>query len=206
MLYEALQILTNEVNIFFQEQGHGLEDISVVLDNIALAESEDDRADAMANAVVVTLLTIDEESTLRNFPNTRIQNGTSVYRNDKVNLNLYVLFSGNLTSYSDSLRAISKVIEFFQGKNIFTQSNSSFEDAYPFDQLQDFRFTMELYTPDFEDLNYIWGTLGGRQFPSALYKLALVSIEQNLAVAQTPTVSQMITDANNLSPNFDPEP
>lgn len=206
MLYEALQILTNEVKIFFQEQANGLEVISVVLDNIALAESEDERAEAMSNSVVVTLLTIDEESTLRNFPNNRIQNGTVTYRNDKVNLNLYVLFSGNLTSYKDSLRAVSKVIEFFQGKNTFTQSNSSFERVYPFDQLDDFRFTMELYTPDFEDLNYIWGTLGGRQFPSALYKLSLVSIEQNLGVTQAPTVTELSTDANNLTPNLDPEP
>lgn len=203
MLYEALQILTNEVNIYFGDNEH-LEGIEVILDNIALAESEDERAEAMTNKVVVTLLTIDEEFTLRNFPNNRVRGNTVEYRNDKVNLNLYVLFSGNLNSYTDSLMAISKVIEFFQGKNIFTQTNSSFNRVWPFDQLTDFRFTMELYTPDFEDLNYIWGTLGGRQFPSALYKLSLVSIEQNLPVAETPVVTQVESGTSNLSPTFNP--
>lgn len=205
MLYEALQILTNEVNISFLGNEH-LDEIQVVLDNIALAETDDERAEAMSNKVVVTLLTIDEEITLRNFPNNRVQNGTVTYRNDKVNLNLYVLFSGNLTSYTDSLLAISKVIEFFQGKNTFTQSNSSFNRVWPFDQLTDFKFTMELYTPDFEDLNYIWGTLGGRQFPSALYKLSLVSIEQQLPVAETPVISQVQSGTNNLSPTLNPPP
>lgn len=203
MLYEALQILTNEVNIYFGDNEH-LEGIEVILDNIALAESEDERAEAMTNKIVVTLLTIDEEFTLRNFPNNRVRGNTVEYRNDKVNLNLYVLFSGNLNSYTDSLMAISKVIEFFQGKNIFTQTNSSFTRVWPFDQLTDFRFTMELYTPDFEDLNYIWGTLGGRQFPSALYKLSLVSIEQNLPVAETPVITQVESGTSNLSPTFNP--
>lgn len=202
MLYEALQILTNEVNVFLDQEGL---DPWVVLENIALLETEHESAADMNNRVVLTLLTIDEETTLRNFTNSRVVGGKTEVRNDKVNLNLYVLFSGNMTSYKNSLIYISKVIEFFQGKNIFTQSNSQrIESIYNAHNLNDFRFTMELYTPTFEDLNYIWGTLGGKQFASALYKLSLVTIEHNVPVSESALITQIRNSAHNLSPNLDP--
>jgi hypothetical protein len=50
--------------------------------------------------------------------------------------------------------------------------------------VDNFRFTVELYTPTFEELNYIWGTLGGKQLPSALYKVSMIQIERNIAQAE----------------------
>jgi hypothetical protein len=202
MLYEALEILRNEVNVFLYQEG--LEQ-KVVLDNIALLESEHESAAGMNNSIVLTLLTIDEETTLRNFTNNRIVGGKTEIRNEKINLNLYVLFSGNLTLYKNSLIYISKVLQFFQRKNLFTPSNSQrIESIYNANGLNDFRFTMELYTPTFEDLNYIWGTLGGKQFPSALYKMSLVTIEHNVPVTESALITQTRNVVNNLSPNLDP--
>ncbi len=198
MIYEALQILVNELNIYFQQHiEHVVEDI-VVLDNIALADSESEIAGNMTNKVIVTLLTIDEETTLRNFPNqSRINNQTEYY-NPEVNLNLYVLFSANANLYKDSLVYLSKTIEFFQAKNVFTQSNSSYnENLFSHNPTNTFKFSMELYTPNFEDLNYIWGTLGGRQFPSALYKLALVTIAGNRAVNTAPAINTITLNTTN---------
>jgi len=184
MLYEALQVLATEVNNFLESETLSRD---VIIGNIAMLDSEQPDDDtSMEDKVVLTLLTMDEEATLRNFPNMRV-NGTSVsYRNNRVNLNLYVLFSGNKKKYANSLIYVSKVLEFFQGKNLFTQSNTSYDREKPYlKELKDFRFTMELYTPTFEDLNYIWGTLGGKQLPSALYKLSLVIIEEDNTVKES---------------------
>lgn len=203
MLYEALQILKNEVNVFLFQEGLGSGNIE--LQNIALLDSEHESSALMFNKIVLTLLTIDEETTLRNFTNNRIVGGKTEIRNEKINLNLYVLFSGNMTSYENSLIYISKILQFFQGKNLFTPSNSQrIESIYNANGLNDFRFTMELYTPTFEDLNYIWGTLGGKQFPSALYKMSLVTIEHNVPVTESALITQTRNIANNLSPNLDP--
>lgn len=189
MVYEALQILVNELNIYFQQHIEHVVDDIVVLDNIALADSESEIANNMKNKVVVSLLTIDEETTLRNFPNQSRGNNQTEYYNPEVNLNLYVLFSANANLYKDSLIYLSKTIEFFQAKNVFTQNNSSYtENLFAYNPTNSFKFSMELYTPNFEDLNYIWGTLGGRQFPSALYKLALVSIAGNRAVSTATSI------------------
>lgn len=200
MIYEVLQILVTELNIYFQQNILNVPDDVVVLDNIALADSESEIANNMKNKVVVSLLTIDEESTLRNFPNQKKVNNQTEYYNPEVNLNLYVLFSANANEYKESLLYLSKTIEFFQSKNMFTQNNSSYPDnLFAYNPTDYFKFSMELYTPNFEDLNYIWGTLGGRQFPSALYKLALVTIAGNRTVNAATTVSQT---AGNMTPNF----
>lgn len=197
MIYQALQILTDEVNVFFKEQNIEPDSDVVVLDNIAIAGSENESAAGMNNRVVLSLLTINEEMTLRNFPNRLSRSNKTVYMNEKVNLNLYVLFSGNKNEYKDSLFFISKIIEFFQGKKQFTQSNSSYSATeYPMNELEDFAFTMELYTPSFEDLNYIWGTLGGKQFPSALYKLSLVTLEYQMPVTESGIVEVVNTEMN----------
>lgn len=198
MVYEALQILVNELNIYFRQHIEQDNDDIVVLDNIALADTESDTANNMKNKVVVSLLTIDEEATLRNFPNQNKINNQTEYYNPRVNLNLYVLFSANANEYKDSLIYLSKTIEFFQSKSVFTQSNSSYsENLFTYSSSDSFKFSMELYTPNFEDLNYIWGTLGGRQFPSALYKLALITIAGNRAVGAATAINQVSGDINN---------
>ncbi|MBN9292823.1 MAG: DUF4255 domain-containing protein [Flavobacteriia bacterium] len=200
MIYEVLQILVTELNIYFQQQIPNVPDDIVVLDNIALADSESETANNMKNKVVVSLLTIDEESTLRNFPNQSRVNNQTEYYNPEVNLNLYVLFSANANEYKESLLYLSKTIEFFQSKNVFTQNNSSYPDnLFIYNPTDYFKFSMELYTPNFEDLNYIWGTLGGRQFPSALYKLALVTIAGNRTVNTATTINET---GSNMTPNF----
>lgn len=198
MIYEALQILVNELNIYFKQQIEHVDDDIVVLDNIALADSESEIAANMINKVVVSLLTIDEESTMRNFPNKARGNNQLETYNPEVNLNLYVLFSANGNLYKDSLIYLSKTIEFFQAKNVFTQSNSSYTDnLFSYNPTNNFKFSLELYTPNFEDLNYIWGTLGGRQYPSALYKLALVTIAGNRAVNTATSINSITLNTTN---------
>lgn len=200
MIYEALQIITDEINIFFREQGLATDEDIVVLENIALADSDHESAADMVNKVVLSLLTIDEEATLRNRPNRIVTGNKTAYQNEKVMLNLYLLFSGNRTHYKDSLRFVSLVIAFFQAKNVFTQANTSFNRVVsPFNELGDFQFTLELYTPTFEDLNYIWGTLGGKQYPSALYKLSLVSIEHKLPVTEAAEINDLSLRLNQNS-------
>lgn len=182
MIYEVLQILTDEVNNYLESVG--LES-SVQLDNIALVEQESsDMSNDMSDKVILTMINMDEEKTLKNFQNRVLEDDQYNYRNNRVNLNLYILFSANRTAYIKSLKDISKIVEFFQGKRLFTQANSEYDRfSISMSEVKDFRFTVELYTPTFEELNFIWGTLGGKQYPSALYKLTLVEIERDVPAA-----------------------
>jgi Pvc16 N-terminal domain len=194
MIFEVVQIIVEQVNSYFEECGL---DKTVIAENIALIESQSESADNLENAVALTLLNLDEESTLKNFPNHSYENSKVIYKNNVINLNLYLLFSANRTSYINSLNDISKIIEFFQGKRLFTQANTIFNrNSVAMSNIENFRFTAELYTPTFEELNFIWGTLGGRQLPSALYKISMIQIERRISQSEGTLVSGYNTNTH----------
>ena len=189
MIFEVIQIISEQVNNYLEEIGL---DKSVVPENIAFLESQnEDIGTALKDGVALTLINLAEEATLKNFPNHTIENTKTIYRNSIVNLNLYILFSANRDKYVNSLKDISKIIEFFQGKRLFTQANTIYNrSSSAMSNVDNFRFTVELYTPTFEELNYIWGTLGGKQLPSALYKVSMIQIERNIVQAEGQVIGE----------------
>ncbi|MFB6317220.1 DUF4255 domain-containing protein [Saccharicrinis sp. FJH54] len=176
MIYETLQILKEELEAYFMEAGLGK---VVVLDNIAMWDYESEDDTRFKDRVVITLLKMEEETTLKNIPTTRVVNEQTETRNAPVHLNVFVLISANFGKYDTALIHLSQVIEFFQGKKIFTTANTVYDrNNVAFQDISFFRFNVELVTPDFEALNYVWGTLGGRQLPSVIYKIQLIEIER----------------------------
>ena len=176
MIYEAIQIISEQLNNYLTSAG--LSNL-VTLQNVATLETSEDNAAKLNGKVILTLINLEEESTLRNLPHYRvIDKETTEYRNPPVNMNIYLLVAANCNTYTNSLRAISKTIEFFQGKKVFTSENTTYEEKEDFDVLGSFKLIVELYTASFEQLNHVWGTLGGRQLPSVIYKIQLVEIDR----------------------------
>jgi len=198
MIYEALQILKEQLENYFVNIDFGTGNF-VALENIALLETSHDNADNLKGKVVLTLLNLEEEATLKNLPHYRIVDGSTKYRNPAVHINIYLLISANCDTYAKSLRSISKVIQFFQGKNVFTSANTVYnrDENVAFDDLESFKFILELYTPSFEELNYVWGTLGGRQLPSVIYKIQLVSIDQGKTISESEVIHQLKGELGN---------
>ncbi|WP_025741563.1 DUF4255 domain-containing protein [Aquimarina pacifica] len=191
MIFQVLQIVKEEVNSYF-------EDTTVALGNIANASTGDGEDDEDSD-VILSLLNIDEEPTLKNIPNYSIEGNTVSYKNPKVNVNLYVIFSANNQLYVESLKSISKVIEFFQGKNVFTHVNSNFNrDDADMQEIGNFKFITELYTPSFEQLSYIWGILGGKQYPSVIYKIRLLEIERDVTTVQGAIITEIGATLNKI--------
>jgi hypothetical protein len=189
MIYETLQILKEQLENYFSDIGLGK---IIILENIALWESGSDDANRIDDKVVISLLKLEEEVTLKNIPHYKINDTKTEYKNPPVHLNLYLLISANCDTYDKSLRSISKVIEFFQGKKVFTSANTVYNRTnVAFDVLDYFKFILELYTPTFEELNNIWGTLGGRQLPSAIYKVQLIQIEQDKKLAAAEVITHI---------------
>lgn len=191
MIYEGIQIISQQLDKYLTAAG--LSNL-VTLENIALFETSAENTEKLNNKVVLTLLNIEEEPTLKNLPNFKvIDKNTTEYRNPPVHLNLFLLISGNCNTYTNSLRSISKTVEFFQGKKIFTSENTIYETKEDFDVLEHFKLIIELYTPSFEELNYVWGTLGGRQLPSVIYKIQLVEINRKELTGTAKVITE-ITD------------
>jgi hypothetical protein len=196
MIYETLQILKEQLENYFTDIGLGK---ILILENISLWESGSEDAGRLDGKVVMSLLKLEEEATLKNTPHFKIQNDKTEYKNPPVHLNLYLLISANCETYDKSLRSISKVIEFFQGKKVFTSANTVYDRTnVSFDVLDNFKFILELYTPSFEELNNVWGTFGGRQLPSVIYKIQLIQIEQDKKLASSEVITHIGGILNDL--------
>ena len=57
--------------------------------------------------------------------------------------------------------------------------------------ITNFKFVVDLFTPTFEELNFVWGTLGGKQIPSVMYKVSLIEIEREAVLAKGGLISQV---------------
>lgn len=187
MIYETLQILKEQLDNFFESQELGK---IFLLGNIALLDSGGSDAQKLSGKVVITLLNLEEEATLKNSPHFNIRNGKAEYKNPPITLNLFILISANCDTYDNSLLSISKVIQFFQGKKTFTAKNTVFNSAgMDAGLLDSFKFNVELYTPSFEEMNYVWGTLGGKQLPSVIYKVQLIQIDNERVLSKADAIT-----------------
>jgi len=196
MIYETLDILINQINTYLSTKPN--DDSELVLENIA--KQDDATVAKLKDRVVVTLLNMEEEVTLKNIPNTSFKNGKTIYKNNKINLNLYILFASNRTAYNKALISINNIVEFFHSKKVFTQKNTPFTSSNSlFDNLKEFKFTVELYTPTFEQLNYIWGTLGGKSVPSLLYKVSLIEIASDTINETGPVITNVSANTKDFA-------
>lgn len=102
--------------------------------------------------------------------------------NPAIKLNLFILFSAHFSNYRESLKYLYLVIAFFQRKNVFLAEE--YVDLDPAIE----KIIMDLYSPTFEQQNHLWGTLGAKYQPSALYKLRLLAIDEQVPVGHAPPI------------------
>src|SRR5262245_35745244 len=101
MMVEAIGLLMNQLNEHIARidgGGAGAPD-QVVLGNVAHLDRQE-IATELENHLVLSLVKIEEERTLRNGKNfTTGPAGEVVYRNRPLNLNLFLLFTSNYRNY-----------------------------------------------------------------------------------------------------------
>ncbi|MDQ1161417.1 hypothetical protein QE422_001785 [Chryseobacterium sp. SORGH_AS 447] len=168
MINKVLNVLKDKLN-----------SAAVIADTVVVADvaKHDDGTSGLSDKVIITLLNVQEESTLKNAPRyNKTRTGTTppVYQmkmeSDPAYVNLYVMISANRTSYEGALVSISKVIEVIQASNV-----SQYVDPGN-DRSKDFSFRAEMHSVPFEQLSYVWGLLGGKVMPSVLYKISVIKI------------------------------
>ena len=130
--------------------------------------------------IVISLINVQEEAALRNTPNVRRTGPRTEYVEPPVYLNFYLLFAFDFAKYDTSLAHLSKTIELFQSRRWFSAENSNRQNPFPA-ELEKLCFEMVNLT--FEELNNLWSVLGGTYLPSAVYKVRLVKVDADQAVA-----------------------
>jgi len=175
MLFKSIDFLKEQLNLYLDS--FPLNDPPNVQRPIAKLENIgglDEAAIKDTDSILLTLVNISEETALKNTPHYVKAYPNTIYNNPPVYLNLFVLFTACLKKYDHALVLLSRVIRFFQGKNTFNNKNSTTQ-VKDFDN---FNIIMDLYSLSFEQTNYLWSTLGGKQHPFVLYKLRLVELER----------------------------
>ncbi len=201
MIHEALGLLRRELVSYLLSQGYATADDIVVIENIGLFESTTSGVN-FDDKIVFTLVNIEEESTLKNAPFVKKEfSNPAQYENPPVFLNLYLLItacnkSADNKSYTDALERLSLVIAFFQSKNSFSSASSvsGTTAAFTSEDVLQLSIRHEIYTLTFEQVNHLWGTLGGKQMPFVMYKLRLIAITQRKLLREVPLIEEIETN------------
>ena len=185
MIHTALLFLTNELNTWLNNKAGAADDIKAVLSAVATKEGL-----VIPNKTLgVSLINIEEERTFKDQKFT-VKNSAGTYesRNPDLYLNLYVLISANFnsdtrrdptTDYYEGLKQLSNVIFFFQQKSVFTPFNSPSLSDSGIEKL-----SVELFSFNFEQMNNFWSVVGTSYLPSVLYKVRMITIQENISQAE----------------------
>ena len=147
--------------------------------------------DGVANAnvkdkIVLSLVNLEQDKTYQSVEKfQKDANGLSKVVKPEIKINLHFLVSANFTIYEESLKAISRVIAFFQHRQVF--NIPKFSEPSP----NHSRVVFEIVSMSFEQQNHLWGSLGGKYIPSVVYKAGLVEIQDERTEAMAALVQEI---------------
>lgn len=193
MIFKALSLISSQLNEFIEPLSG---DEEVIIGNIALHELPDQNQ--LKDKVVISVINIEEEYALKNYSRNQTNGNQVSYFHHPVHLNLHLLFTANYPqSYDTSLIRLSSIIRFFQHRNSFdVQSAQPLPDTLDLNdpEVKDLLLKIEFCSLTFEQINYLWGTLGGKQMPFVLYKARLITIQENKIFKEGGIIEEVRTD------------
>lgn len=208
MIAHALSIVVNELNRHLQQE-YGQPLPSVELGNIAEGLRISVNGSGVSRDVLnVSLVNIKEEKTLKN-TSYSVRDDLSkkaIYENPPVFLNLQILIVAAHTSYTSALLMLSRAIRFFQMCNTFTEKSvapasiTTNAPNNPMDRLASFKLIFDLHSPAMEEVNHLWGTLGGKQYPFALYMMRMLELRFPTVQSEVSLITDTQTDITTIVP------
>ncbi len=204
MISHALTIVINELGKHLTDTyGSGAVSSQVRLGNMAEGIGSGASSNGVPRDILdLSMVNISEEKALKNLPN-QMRNDVTlrvVYENPPVFLNCQVLIAATHGDYTNALLMLSRGIRFFQFRNVFTQDNvapasiTTNAPGNPLDQLETFKLIFNLYSPTMEEVNHLWGTLGGKQYPFVLYTLRMLELKFKAAQSESGLITEVIND------------
>ncbi|MEP7236216.1 MAG: DUF4255 domain-containing protein [Ferruginibacter sp.] len=180
MIHETLKFLSEEVNKYLSlkmgvlaEPRLKIGNVSLALDNTLTGEN------SLASKAILSLVNVEEDKVAKQQENYSRSDSSTVYKSPPLYLNLYVLFSINKPEYDDCLKWLGHIMQFFQHQQVFTPiTHPNLDPKIP-------RIVVDLFSLNFEQVNHLWSTLGGKYMPSVMYKIRQVSVDENLTVSES---------------------
>ena len=190
------QVLNSVISLLNDHIGTAEPD--VILGNLSMVDAAQAGSESnITDRVVVSVINIQQESTLRNMPaNRQIYDNSGlprgVARNPGIFLNIYLLIGANKDQYNLGLQRISQIISFFQRTSILSVSEIPNLPDFGLDKI-----IFDLHSTNFEELNQLWGVMGGKYLPSVVYKMRLAYIDSVEEGMEIPLVRTIDAQFNN---------
>jgi hypothetical protein len=163
MIFQAVDIIRQELKN---------NSINAVLGNISEIVN-DPNNNGVDGEVIISLINIEENRISRD-PNNFIRKDSGIIlKNPAIHLNLTLLFTSvrRTGGYGLSLQDLQNVIGVFQKKFVFDHSHTQNLDP----NIEKLILDMDSLT--LQQLHEIWSVLGGRYFPSVVYRMRMVTID-----------------------------
>lgn len=152
--------------------------------------------------LLLTSVNLKEDKALKNGPN-YVRNEAKLtvnYENPPVLLNVMLLLTCSHANYENALLYLSRAIRFFQHKNVFTQDTVSLatlnaaKPSNPLDEMETFKLIFDLYSPSLEEVNHMWGTLGGKQYPFVMYTMRMLELKFKALPQEGPLITEVLSE------------
>ncbi|PTL78088.1 DUF4255 domain-containing protein [Vitiosangium sp. GDMCC 1.1324] len=188
MLSEMLVVLKETVSTYLSTvSGSSIADSDQ--GQVVFLESERvDALDFKLGAISLLLANVEEDHTLRSGEPYRrtLPDGTVLKVQPSIHLNAYVLFVARFKDYTQSLRYISLILQFFLTHRVLDHENTPALS----DRIE--KLTMELLTLPFSEQNHLWSILGSAYHPSLLYKVRMVVFQDDSGVVVPPVTETSV--------------
>lgn len=190
MLDIALAFLRDELDSYIVARtGSTLTEVK-----LTKAVDETGKSAAPLDGIGLTLINIEEERTVKEqLPKYSYIDGQQVRLEPELRLNLHLLISTNFQQYDEGLKYLSHVITFFQSHSSFNGSKNPGLDS----RIE--KLMVDMLSLNYEQLNEIWAYTGGKQVPSAVYKVRMVVMQDIEPNAVQPPITSVVPNLGSLS-------
>lgn len=185
MIDKAMEKI-KDLSVEFIKQHSAVEPIE---DVVVLTSFVDDGAQTRipAETVGLSLLNIEQERTFRargprRLADTGLKTPESTsFWSKPLDLNLQIIFTANFSSYEESLKYISLVLQCFQRHLTYELPPSDPEG-------EAIQLVMELNTLPIEQQHYIWSMIGLHYLPSVIYQVRMLRIQDKTVIVEKPNM------------------
>ncbi len=186
MISESFKFLVEELNTYLSQKLGVTTDQRLVLGNVGKALDNDGSGNnALTGKAILSLVNVEEDRVAKQ-QDAFVKTDTGItYQNPPLYLNLYALFSVNRTDYGDSLKWLAYIVQFFQFQNVFTPLSNPNLDS----RIQ--KLIADLYNLNFEQINQMWSILGGKYLPSVLYKVRMITIDEDAITMESGFIKEV---------------
>ncbi|MEM7085767.1 MAG: DUF4255 domain-containing protein [Bacteroidota bacterium] len=183
MIAKTLTFITNLLNQELKVS-FGFNDNRVVASS--LVNPDGSMPSNAENKIVISVVNLEHETLMKSMSNYMTDGGKNYAKvAPPVHINLYLLISANYDSsnYIEANKVLSAIIGVFQANPYFNRQTNP-EMQPPLEKL-----TMEIFNLPINELSHIWSGIGAKYVPSIIYKVRMLTIQEELIKKEVPGIS-----------------